>query len=151
MDDDPNTALSRRAVAQFDACNRVMQILAQAPLPSGPLQAWSAETLSWAASATSAINTARLKLAEAPPPMMSEEIASALRATAKASVNLIKLNESFIDALRSAATDIAVGRASEVNESAAKSIENLPWLLLESQRLRFVAGGQTLNERDPVR
>jgi hypothetical protein len=151
MENDPNAALAHWAVAQFDACNRVMQTLWQAPLPDGPLHAWAIETLAWASSATDAIKVARTQLTEAPPPSAPDEVASALRATASASLGLFELNDAFVTALRSAASDIACGRANEINETAAKSIEDLPWLLLESQRLRFMAGGQTLGEHDPVR
>lgn len=151
MGNDPSADLARWAVAQFDASNRVTQILSRAPLPDGPLHAWALETLRWASSATDAIKKARTKLNEQPPASTPSEVASALRATADASLNLLDLHEAFVAALRGAATDITAGRASEINETAAKSIDSLPWLLLESQRVRFMAGGHALAENDLTR
>lgn len=151
MSDDLNAELARWAVAQFDASNRVTEILAQVPLPDGALHAWSLETLRWANSAADAIKAARAKLGEAPPASAPLEVAAALSATARASQSLLDLHDAFVTKLRSAATEIAIGRATEITEAAADSIENIPWLLLESQRVKFMAGGSGLAENDFTR
>ncbi len=97
------------------------------------------------------ITKARAQLNEPPPSSAPIEVIAAIRATIDATLSLFDLYDSFVAALHDAATDILAGRAQEINETAVKSIDHLPWLLLESQRVRFMAGGQTLAENDLTR
>jgi len=151
MENDPNAELTRWAVGLFDVNTRVTDIVASVPLPDGPLHAWSLETLKWSTTAADSLKTARAKLGEPPPTTAPAEVASALRATTHASLGLLDVYDGFVTTLRDAATEIAVGRASEINAAAADSIDNIPWLLLESQRLKFMAGGSALAENDFTR
>lgn len=151
MANDPNADLARWAVGQFDASTQVTQTLSRTPLPDGPLQDWALETLHWGASAMDVITKARTQLNEPPPSSAPIEVIAAIRATIDATLSLFDLYESFVAALHDAATDLVAGRAQEINDTAVKSIDHLPWLLLESQCVRFMAGGQTLAEHDLTR